>query len=128
MCFCFLQGGPGASKRAGGGPLSESSISLRLVGPSRHSVIRSRLCFVALLVPAGARLDGEPLFVRLQRQRTYICQFDLLAALCAYITFPDILGNMLAHHFLDNLPAMQSLIKGGSSGRIFRPASCTNTA
>ena len=58
------------------------------------------------------------LFVRLQSQQTYICQFELLAALCAYITFPDVLGNMLAHHFLDNLPAMQSLIKGGSSGRI----------
>lgn len=54
------------------------------------------------------------LFVRLQKKRTYICQFEILAAVSAYLTFPDIIAGRLVHHFLDNQPALRGLIKGGS--------------
>ena len=51
-------------------------------------------------------------FSRLQRKKTYICQWEILAAVCAYLTFPDMLRGRLAHHFVDNQPALSGLIKG----------------
>ena len=54
------------------------------------------------------------LFVRLHRKRTHICQFEILAAVCAYLTFPDVLSGRLVHHFIDNQPALRGLIKGSS--------------
>jgi hypothetical protein len=47
-------------------------------------------------------------------KKTYITQLELIAAVCAYITWPDILGHRLAHHFIDNRPARAGLIKGSS--------------
>ena len=35
------------------------------------------------------------LFRRLQRKQTYICQWEILAAVCAYLTFPDMLRGRL---------------------------------
>ena len=62
------------------------------------------------------------LFQRLVRKKNYICHFELLAAVCAYLTFPDILASRLVHHLLDNEAALRGLIKGYSgkpdSGRI----------
>ena len=55
------------------------------------------------------------LFRRLQRKQTYICQWEILAVVCAYLTFRDLLRSRLAHHFIDNQPALSGLIKGGSS-------------
>jgi hypothetical protein len=52
---------------------------------------------------------------RLERKATYICQFELVAALCAYLTFPDVLDGRQVHHFIDNRAAIAGLI-GGYSG------------
>ena len=60
------------------------------------------------------------LFYRLQRKQTYICQLELLAVVCAYLTFGDLLRGRLIHHFIDNDPALKGLIKGSSS----KPDSC----
>ena len=46
---------------------------------------------------------------------TYICQAELLAYLCAYLTFPDLLEGHLIHHFGDNMAAISGVVKGGSS-------------
>ena len=35
--------------------------------------------------------------------------------MCAYLTFGDLLRSRMAHHFIDNKPALSGLIKGGSS-------------
>ena len=45
----------------------------------------------------------------------YICQAELLAYLCAYLTFPDLLEGHLIHHFGDNMAAISGVVKGGSS-------------
>ena len=37
---------------------------------------------------------------RLQRKKTYICQYEVLAAVCAYLSFGDIMANRLVHHFI----------------------------
>ena len=60
---------------------------------------------------------GVPLalFSRLERKKTYIAQMELVAALAAYLTFPDVLDGMPAHHFIDNRAAIAGLI-GGYSG------------
>ena len=55
------------------------------------------------------------LFSRLQRKSTYIGQFEILAAVCAYLTFPDLIEGQLVHHFLDNTSALNGLIKGSST-------------
>ena len=47
-------------------------------------------------------------------KETYITQLELVAALCAYLTWPDILADRLVHHFIDNRPARSGLIKGSS--------------
>ena len=39
---------------------------------------------------------------------------QLLAAVCAYLTWPDILAGRLVHHFIDNRAARSGLIKGSS--------------
>ena len=38
----------------------------------------------------------------LRRKKKYITQFELIAALCAYLTFPELLRGRLVHHFIDN--------------------------
>ena len=53
------------------------------------------------------------LLYRLQWKKTYICQLELLAVVCAYLTFGDLLRGRLIHHFIDNDPALQGLIKKG---------------
>ena len=50
----------------------------------------------------------------IQLKKTYITQLELIAAVCAYTTWPDILRHRLAHHFIDNRPARAGLIKGSS--------------
>ena len=47
---------------------------------------------------------------------TYICQFELIAGVALYLTFPDLLHGSLLHHFVDNMPALQNSI-GGYSGK-----------
>ena len=54
-------------------------------------------------------------FWLLEEKQTYICQAELLAAACAYLTFPDLVFGRLVHHFVDNQPAESGLIKGASS-------------
>ena len=51
------------------------------------------------------------LFEYLCKQLTYICQAELYAALCAYVTFPDLLRGRLVHHFIDNKAAEAGLVK-----------------
>ena len=48
-------------------------------------------------------------------KKTYICQLELIAAVCAYLTFPDVIRGRLVHHFVDNDPAKSNLISGYSS-------------
>ena len=49
------------------------------------------------------------------QRKTYICQAELLAYLCAYLTFSDLLEGQLIHHFGDNMAAISGVVKGGSS-------------
>ena len=44
------------------------------------------------------------LFQRLKFKKTYIGQLELVAAVVAYLTFPDVLSDRLCHHFIDNQP------------------------
>lgn len=55
------------------------------------------------------------LFQRLQFKKTYIGQLELVAAVVAYLTFPDVLRSRLCHHFIDNQGAYYSMISGYSS-------------
>ena len=57
-------------------------------------------------------------FMYLQLQSTYICQAELLALVSAYFSFPELLGQRLVHHFVDNKPARSIAISGSSSSRI----------
>jgi hypothetical protein len=54
------------------------------------------------------------LFQRLQFKLTYICQAELVAAACVYLTFPDLLEGRLVHHFVDNDAAKAGMISGYS--------------
>ena len=54
------------------------------------------------------------LFRALQYKKTYIGQLELVAAVVAYLTFPDILAGTLCHHFIDNEGAYYSLMSGYS--------------
>ena len=54
------------------------------------------------------------LFQRLQFKLTYTCQAELVAAACAYLTFPDLLEGRLVHHFVDNDTAKSGMISGYS--------------
>lgn len=47
-------------------------------------------------------------------KETYITQLELVAAVCAYLTWPDVLADRLVHHFIDNRAARSGLIKGSS--------------
>ena len=48
-------------------------------------------------------------------KKTYITPLELGAALCAYLTWPDVLSDRLVHHLIvDNQPARSGLIKGAS--------------
>ena len=42
------------------------------------------------------------LFERLQRKKTYIATYELLAEVCAYTSFPDVLRGRIIYHFVDN--------------------------
>ena len=55
------------------------------------------------------------LFERLQKKKTYIATYELLAEVCAYITFPDVLQGRIVHHFVDNTAALAGSIKAYSS-------------
>ena len=70
-----------------------------------------RWYFASCPVPLWMRA----LFWRLSRKKSYICQWEILAVLCAYLTFGDILAGQLIHHFVDNMAALQGCIKGSSS-------------
>ena len=48
-------------------------------------------------------------------QKKYITQYELLAAACAYTTFPDVVRGRLVHHFLDNFAAYSGLVRGSSN-------------
>ena len=54
--------------------------------------------------------------IELQYKKTYICQFELIGVVCAYLTFPDVLRGRLVHHFIDNEAALYNCI-GGYSGK-----------
>ena len=77
---------------------------LRAHGPLRYY-------FAAARIPQWL-LDAFAAFVQ---RMTYICQAELLAYLCAYLTFPDLLEGHLIHHFGDNMAAISGVVKGGSS-------------
>jgi|EP00966_Prymnesium_polylepis_P169219 hypothetical protein len=51
----------------------------------------------------------------LRSKQTYITQYELFAALIAYLTFPDLLYGQLVHHFVDNQGAMHNLISAYTS-------------
>ena len=59
--------------------------------------------------------DIQKCFAAFAQRKTYICQAELLAYLCAYLTFPDLLKGHLIHHFGDNMAAISGVVKGGSS-------------
>ena len=42
------------------------------------------------------------LFERLQPKKTYIATYELLAEVCAYTSFPDVLRGRIIYHFVDN--------------------------
>mmetsp|Transcript_23743 Transcript_23743/g.59583 ORF Transcript_23743/g.59583 Transcript_23743/m.59583 type:complete len:233 (-) Transcript_23743:534-1232(-) len=44
-----------------------------------------------------------------------ICQLEMLAALAAYLTFPDVLAGRRVLHFIDNTAALSALVHGYSS-------------
>jgi hypothetical protein len=52
---------------------------------------------------------------RLARKKTYIAQYELIAEICAYLTFPDKLRGRLVHHFVDNKAALAGSISGFSN-------------
>ena len=64
--------------------------------------------------PAPAPDWMMELFRALQYKKTYIGQLELVAAVVAYLTFPDILAGTLCHHFIDNEGAYYSLMSGYS--------------
>ena len=66
--------------------------------------------YTALKVPAAF----ISLLQSLELKKTYICQLELVAALAAYLTFPDIVRGRLVNHFIDNDPAKSNLISGYS--------------
>ena len=45
-------------------------------------------------------------------QKTYIAQGELLAAVAAYETFPQILRGRRVMHFIDNTQALAAIVKG----------------
>uniref|UniRef100_A0A7S3X1I6 Uncharacterized protein n=1 Tax=Emiliania huxleyi TaxID=2903 RepID=A0A7S3X1I6_EMIHU len=53
-------------------------------------------------------------FAWLREKANYIFEWELVAALCLYLTFPDKLQNKILHHFIDNEGAKFSLIRGFS--------------
>ena len=54
------------------------------------------------------------MLLRLAAKGKYICQLELLGAIVAYTTFPDLLRRRLVHHFIDNQSAKGGLISGYS--------------
>ena len=61
----------------------------------------------------GARFRDWILGLRPGKKKC-ITQYELLAALIAYLTFGDILRGRLVHHFIDNAGALSGLIRGSS--------------
>ena len=55
------------------------------------------------------------LFQRLQRKKTYIAAYELLAEVFAYCTLPDLLKGRIVHHFVNNTAALAGSIKRYSS-------------
>ena len=51
---------------------------------------------------------------RLRVKETYITAYELIAAACAHLTFPDLLRGRLVHHFVDNKAARGGLVRGSS--------------
>ena len=76
------------------------------------------------------------LFERLQPKKTYIATYELLAEVCAYTSFPDVLRGRIIYHFVDNTAALAGSIKAFSSrpdcartidaliSRILNPSTC----
>ena len=91
--------------------LSEEGATPPRLGVVVYDPRQRRWHFALCDVPAWMRA----LFWRMSRKQTYICQWEVLACLCAYLTFPDLLAGELAHHFIDNMPALNGCIKGSSS-------------
>ena len=54
------------------------------------------------------------LLMHLRFKKTYICQYELIGVVCAYLTFPDVLSGRLVHHFIDNKAALANSISGYS--------------
>ena len=51
----------------------------------------------------------------MQKKKTYIATYELLAEVCAYISFPDVLQGRIVHHFVDNTAALAGSVKAYSS-------------
>ena len=70
-----------------------------------------------LLYAGDEELPGWMLaqLTRLVRKKTYIAQYEIIAEICAYLTFPDKLQGRSVHHFVDNTAALAGSISGFSS-------------
>ena len=51
----------------------------------------------------------------MQKKKTYIATYELLAEVCAYISFPDVLQGRVVHHFVDYTAALAGSIRAYSS-------------
>jgi hypothetical protein len=76
-----------------------------------------RIGFVVYFPEDDEWVDGseavDPAFVeRFVRRKTYIGQYELLAAVCVYLSLGDRLRNRRVVHFVDNQSAVAALTKG----------------
>ena len=51
----------------------------------------------------------------MQKKKTYIATYELLAEVCAYISFPYVLQGRVVHHFVDNTAALAGSIRAYSN-------------
>jgi len=64
----------------------------------------------------SSRLCPDGIIARhFQNADHIICQLEMLAALAAYLTFPDVLAGRRVLHFIDNTAALSALVHGYSS-------------
>ena len=91
------------------GEVGTTSFSAR-VGVVLKDMRDGRMYYTSKQAPLWLRL----LLIAIAFKKTYICQFELVGVLCAYLTFPDVLHGRLVHHFIDNEAALSNCISGYS--------------
>jgi hypothetical protein len=64
---------------------------------------------------AGMETPDWLLGLFVEDRKTYICQLELLAAVCAATTFPELFRDAYVLHFIDNTAALSSLVHGYST-------------